>query len=63
MPSGNKPLPEPMLTQMYVAISTFGHNELMIIRALTLLLSCMRVYFPESCVLMHICSDNACGID
>ena len=29
MPSGNKPLPEPMLTQIYVAnVVSLGHNEL-----------------------------------
>ena len=30
VPSGNKPLPEPMLTQLYVAIASLGHNELML---------------------------------
>ena len=28
MPSGNKPLPGPMLTQIYIAIWRLGHNEL-----------------------------------
>ena len=29
VPSGNKPLPEPMLTQIFVTVSmSLGHNEL-----------------------------------
>ena len=28
MLSGNKPLPEPMLTQIYVIMMSLGHNEL-----------------------------------
>ena len=28
LPSGNKPLSEPMLTEIYVYIASLGHNEL-----------------------------------
>ena len=28
MPSGNKPLPEAMLTQIFVAMASQGYNEL-----------------------------------
>ena len=31
VPSGNKPLPEPMLTQFYVSLASLGHNELTLI--------------------------------
>ena len=64
VPSGNKPLPEPMLTQNCCHMASLGHNELMkdcgnsIANALELLQSC---YSKPSKYLIQTCTFQTCS--
>ena len=49
MPSGTKPIPEPMLTQIFVAIASLGQNELIGVIALFL----QDINPKYNCILQH----------